>query len=134
MIKLNPRDYYEPMYTNDPMKALLELLQSKITDKDGTINISIPKEPNLNIPMWLVTDKDGATRIIKCEHKPVKNGEIWIPGDGDYMDSYIDSPFAAKFFGIFWQKAADELRKMGLPKWEDDPVEIEVSKIKINYY
>lgn len=45
-----------------------------------------------------------------------------------------DSPFSAKFFGIFWKKAAEELRKMGLPKWEDDPVEIEVSRIKINYY
>lgn len=101
---------------------------------EGTINVSVPKHLDTSKTMWLVTDKNGASQIIMCSKKPIRNIEYWMPGNNDYVQAYVGSPFSAKFFGIFWEKAAEELQKMGLPKWEDDPIEIEVSRIKINYY
>lgn len=120
-------------YNNLDVEMVTKLLR-EISNRDVTV--TVPQNPDLSIPMWLCTDKDGSTKIIKCPEPPVRNvtANIWNPGCGDYVDAYIDSPFAAKFFGMFWKKAAEELRKMGLPKWEDPPIEIEVSKIKINYY
>lgn len=114
-------------------KILANSIENKLKTKED-ITITIPQNPDLSTPMWLCTDKDGSSRIIKCSAKPLRDTAMWYPGNGDYIEAYIDSPFSAKFFGIFWKKAAEELKKMGLPKWEDDPVEIEVSRIKINYY
>ena len=137
--KYNPADIIE--YNKKDLEYMLELVSKKveaITNSSGIgdVTVTVSKDPDLSIPMWLCTDKDGCTKIIRCPEPPVRNVglNIWNPGCGDYMEACIDSPFAAKFFGIFWKKAAEELRKMGLPKWEDPPVEIEVSKIKINYY
>lgn len=113
-------------------RILVNSIENKLKTKD--MNITIPQNPDLSTPMWLCTDKDGSSRIIKCSAKPLRDTAMWYPGNGDYIEAYIDSPFSAKFFGIFWKKAAEELKKIGLPKWEDDPVEIEVSRIKINYY
>lgn len=117
-------------------KVLREISNQAKAIDGGNVTVTIPQNPDFNIPMWLVTDKDGSTRIIKCSEKPFRDTSVnmWAPGSGDYDQAYIDSPFSAKFFGMFWKKVAEELRKMGLPKWEDDPVEIEVSRIKINYY
>lgn len=117
-------------------KVLREISNKAKAVDGGNVTVTIPQNPDLNIPMWLVTDKDGSTRIIKCSEKPFRDTSVnmWAPGSGDHEQASIDSPFSAKFFGMFWRKAAEELRKMGLPKWEDDPVEIEVSRIKINYY
>lgn len=117
-------------------KVLREISNKAKVIDGGNITVTIPQNPDLNIPMWLVTDKNKSTRIIKCSEKPFRDTSInmWTPGSGNYEQAPIDSPFLAKFFGMFWKKAAEELRKMGLPKWEDDPIEIEVSRIKINYY
>lgn len=112
----------------------LENLSNKVDTIRYTEGVVVPKHPDTSKPMWLVTDKDGSSQIIMCSDKPFRNLDSWAPGNGDYLQAYVDSPFSAKFFGIFWKKAAEELRKIGLPKWEDDPVEIEVSRIKINYY
>lgn len=127
----------EEFVTYDMVTKVLREISNKAKAVDrGNITVTIPQNPDLSIPMWLVTDKDGSTRIIKCSEKPFRDTSVnmWSPGNGDYEQASIDSPFSAKFFGMFWKKAAEELRKMGLPKWEDDPVEIEVSRIKINYY
>ncbi len=126
------------VYNNIDMKFVTEILTG-IRDEvkaieENNITVTIPKNPDLSIPMWLCTDKNGTTRIIRCSDKPLRNIVSWHPGNNDYIEASIDSPFSARFFGIFWKKAAEELKKMGLPKWEDDPVEIEVSRIKINYY
>ena len=117
-------------------KILREVSNKAKEVEGGDVTFTIPQNPDLSVPMWLCTDKDGNSRIIRCSDKPLRDTAInmWYPGNGDYVEAYIDSPFSAKFFGMFWKKAAEELRKMGLPKWEDDPIEIEVSKIKINYY
>lgn len=137
MVVVNKKDLGK--YTSADVEITAKFLESldnrlKTIMEKETINVSIPKHPDTNKTMWLATDKDGATRIIMCSDKPVRKEEYWAPGNGDYVQAYVDSPFLAKFFGIFWEKAAEELQKMGLPKWEDDPVEIEVSRIKINYY
>lgn len=117
-------------------KVLREISNKAKVVNGGDVTVTIPQNPDLSIPMWLVTDKDGSTRIIKCSEKPFRDTSVnmWAPGSGDYEQASIDSPFSAKFFGMFWKKAAEELRKIGLPKWEDNPVEIEISRIKINYY
>lgn len=120
------------------VNSLLRQVESRLEkiESAGSVTVTVPQNPDLSIPMWLVTDKGGSTRIIRCSEKPFRDTSInmWAPGIGDYEQASIDSPFSAKFFGMFWKKAAEELRKMGLPKWEDDPVEIEISRIKINYY
>lgn len=112
----------------------VEITRILVNHIENKLNTKDMRNPDLSTPMWLCTDKDGSSRIIKCSAKPLRDTAMWYPGNGDYIEAYIDSPFSAKFFGIFWKKAAEELKKMGLPKWEDDPVEIEVSRIKINYY
>lgn len=127
----------EEFMTYDMVTKVLREISNKAKAVDrGNITVTIPQNSDLSIPMWLVTDKDGSTKIIKCSEKPFRDTSVnmWAPGNGDYEQASIDSPFSAKFFGMFWKKAAEELRKMGLPKWEDDPIEIEVSRIKINYY
>lgn len=131
----DPEEYItlDAEFTEGLLKRINNRIEA-IKEKETTINVSIPKHPNTNKAMWLATDKNGATQIIMCSKKPIRNIEYWMPGNGDYVQAYVGSPFSAKFFGMFWEKAAEELRKMGLPKWEDDPVEIEVSRIKINYY
>lgn len=140
MMKLTNNGEELVAYNSLDMEFVTKILR-EVSDRAKAIEgrdvtVTIPQNPDLSIPMWLVTDKDGSTRIIKCSEKPFRDTSVnmWAPGSGDYDQVYIDSPFSAKFFGMFWKKAAEELRKMGLPKWEDDPVEIEVSRIKINYY
>lgn len=137
MVVVNKKDLEK--YTSADVEFTAKLLESldsrlKTIIERETINISIPKRLDTNKTMWLATDKNGATQIIMCSDKPIRKEGYWAPGNGNYVQAYVDSPFSAKFFGMFWEKAAEELRKMGLPKWEDDPVEIEVSRIKINYY
>lgn len=137
MVVVNKKDLEK--YTSADVEFTAKLLESldsrlKTIIERETINISIPKHLDINKTMWLATDKNGATQIIMCSDKPIRKEGYWAPGNGDYVQAYVDSPFSAKFFGMFWEKAAEELQKMGLPKWEDDPVEIEVSRIKINYY
>lgn len=136
-IEITEKDLKEYVNLDAEFTAkLLEGLNNRIEaiKEKETINVSIPKHQDTNKTMWLATDKNGATQIIMCSDKPVRKEGYWAPGNGDYVQAYVDSPFSAKFFGMFWEKAAEELQKMGLPKWEDDPVEIEVSRIKINYY
>lgn len=120
------------------VNSLLRQVESRLEkiESAGSVTVTVPQNPDLSIPMWLVTDKGGSTRIIRCSEKPFRETSVnmWAPGSSDYEQASIDSPFSAKFFGTFWKKATEELRKMGLPKWEDDPVEIEISRIKINYY
>lgn len=89
-------------------EKLLESLNNRlktIIEKEA-IDVSIPKHLDTNKPMWLATDKNGATQIIMCSDKPVRKEEYWVPGNGDYVQAYIDSPFSAKFFGIFWGKSS----------------------------
>lgn len=119
-------------YANLDVKFTTEILNS-LSNRIGDMREE-GKHLDTNKIMWLVTDKNGASQIIMCSKKPIRSIECWMPGNNDYIQAYVGSPFSSKFFGIFWEKAAEELQKMGLPKWEDDPVEIEVSRIKINYY
>lgn len=119
-------------YANLDVKFTAKILDS-LSNRIGVVREE-GKHLDTIKTMWLVTDKNGASQIIMCSKKPIRNIEYWMPGNNDYVQAYVGSPFSAKFFGIFWEKAAEELQKMGLPKWEDDPVEIEVSRIKINYY
>lgn len=96
-------------------KVLREISNQAKAIDGGNVTVTIPQNPDFNIPMWLVTDKDGSTRIIKCSEKPFRDTSVnmWAPGSGDYDQAYIDSPFSAKFFGMFWEKAAEELQKNG---------------------
>ena len=94
-------------------EKLLESLNNRlktIIEKEA-INVSIPKHLDTNKPMWLATDKNGATQIIMCSDKPVRKEEYWAPGNDDYVQAYIDSPFSAKFFGIFWKKQLRNYKK-----------------------
>lgn len=132
VVKKDIRDMYNT-FSIEQITEVLNALDEKIK-KSSETTITIPNNLDTSKPMWLVTDKNGASQIIMCSDKPIRKEDYWAPGNGDYVQAYVDSPFSAKFFGIFWEKAVEELRKIGLPKWEDDPVEIEVSRIKINYY
>lgn len=97
--------------------------------------IDIPKDRDTYGNLWLVTDKDGASKLIMCKEKPIKvENKVWIGGNRLYLAAFVDHPYMCQFFGMFWKEASKEIRKLGLPKWEDDPIEIEVSKIRIIKY
>lgn len=132
----SPEDYYNTIIDASTIRDIISRLEATKT-KYSPVRVSVEFEgnPDISIPMWLVTDKDNTSKIIQSVLKPYRmEDRYWTVGSLEHIEAPIDSPYAAKFFGIFWKKAADELRKMGLPKWEDDPVEIELSRIKFNYF
>lgn len=100
---------------------ILDNLSNRVERETEAINVFVPKHLDTSKNMWLVTDRDGASQIIMCSEKPIRSMEYWMPGNNDYVQAYVGSPFSAKFFGIFWEKAAEELQKMGLPKWGRRP-------------
>lgn len=117
------------MYTNNDVVTLY------LDNGMAVIPVEFDINPDTSIPMWLVTDKDGTSKIIQCTLKPYRmEDKYWTVGNLRHIEEPIDSPYAARLFGIFWKKAANELRKNGLPKWEDDAIEIELSRIKFNYF
>ena len=46
----------------------------------------------------------------------------------------VNSSFLSVFFGVLTPIVRRELSKYPTPKWEDSPVEIELSNVKIHYY
>lgn len=125
-------------YTGNLKEEIIDLVNNlaKLSSASNSITYTNTSPINIeDMPMWLVTDKNGSSKILICANKPIRGREEWYSENrGEYEQAYLYSPLSSKIFGMFWRKASQELERMGLPKWEDDPIEVELSRIKFNYY
>lgn len=87
--------------------------------------------------LWYVADDNGPLiLLLESNSKPVRNNEVrcWHGSGGMERSCYVNSSFLSVFFGILAPIVRRELSKYPAPKWEDSPVEIELSNVKIHYY
>lgn len=86
--------------------------------------------------IWYVTDYNGPLIIVAgidailVKDESHKTWEVV----GNYASGYVSSPFLSDIFGLCAPLIREELSKYPVPKWEDKPVEIEISRVKILYY
>lgn len=78
-------------------------------------------------PLIMLTDPNAILER-NLEHK------CWTVENGRSRSNHIASPFLSDFFGVASNLVRKELQKYPIPKWEDEPVEIELSNVKISYY
>ena len=87
--------------------------------------------------LWYVADDNGPLLLLlEPNSKPVRNNEVrcWHGNGGKERSCYVNSSFLSVFFGILTPIVRRELSKYPTPKWEDSPVQIELSNVKIRYY
>lgn len=86
--------------------------------------------------LWYVCDSTGPAIIVSEPNEiPVRDRKygIWRV-TGTYRCAYVRSVFFSNLFGLCASVIRKELNNYPTPKWEDDPIELEISKVKIYYY
>lgn len=86
--------------------------------------------------IWYVADYNGPLIIVAgIDAILVRDDHLRIWNViGNYVSAYTSSPFLSDIFGLCSSLVRKELGKYPVPKWGDNPIEIEVSRVKICYY
>lgn len=86
--------------------------------------------------LWYVGDHNGPAIIVSEPNKIPKRDDkykIWRV-DGTFKCAYVETKFLSNLFGLCAPMIRKELKHYPTPKWEDAPIEIEISRIKVCYY
>lgn len=87
--------------------------------------------------LWYLADKYGPLIMIADPDTMLERNsehECWTTKHGRSRCHHVASPFLSEVFGIISSLVRKELQKYPTPKWEDEPIEIELSNVKISYY